>query len=165
MRAPDSSGAGVMQYHRQLIKHDPANGMWGDCFRTCIACLLDLDCPMQVPHVMHGADDGPAVDKALAKMNKWLSDVWGLRYVEMPFTHDNLSPAEFLKVAARFLGDEQRYILTAQGTNDVPHAVVCRGSELEHCPAGRGLDGITGAVVDDDTGGDYYWLGLLIKEL
>jgi hypothetical protein len=154
-----------MRYHRQLIKHDPANDQWGDCFRTCIACLLDLDCPMQVPHVMHGVTDDAGAKAALAKMNRWLSDVWGLRFVEMPFTADNITPAQFMESAGAYMGDDQRYILTAEGTLGVAHSVICKGDELEHCPAGRGVDDIIGPVHDKKTDTGYYWLGLLVKEL
>ena len=38
-----------MTPHNQLIKHDPENGMYGDCQRTCIAVILDLH-PSEVPH-------------------------------------------------------------------------------------------------------------------
>ena len=34
---------------QQLIKHDPENDKYGDCFRTCIAIILDED-PEVVPH-------------------------------------------------------------------------------------------------------------------
>ena len=37
----------------QLNKHDPANGVYGDCGRTVIACLLDLH-PSEVPHFWDG---------------------------------------------------------------------------------------------------------------
>jgi len=154
-----------MKYHHQMIRHDPENDNWGDCFRTCIACLLDLDCPMQVPHVMHGVDDDAKAATALARMNKWLGDVWGLKFVEMPFTSDDISPAEFLKSAAAYIGDDQRYIVTAQGTLGVAHTVICKGDQLEHCPAGRDIDGLTGPVLDTTTGGKFYWLGLLVKVL
>lgn len=38
-----------MKPQKQLFRHRPAAGEIGDCHRTAIACLLDLD-PQEVPH-------------------------------------------------------------------------------------------------------------------
>src|SRR5262249_22324381 len=38
-----------MTPYKQLFRHDPANGIFGDCHRTCIAALLDI-LPADVPH-------------------------------------------------------------------------------------------------------------------
>lgn len=38
-----------MTPHTQTILHNPAQGQLGDCWRTCIACLLDVK-PEEVPH-------------------------------------------------------------------------------------------------------------------
>lgn len=34
---------------RNLSRHDPELGKWGDCHRCCVAAILDLD-PAAVPH-------------------------------------------------------------------------------------------------------------------
>jgi hypothetical protein len=34
---------------KQLILHDPANGKYGDCFRACVASLMEFPCE-KVPH-------------------------------------------------------------------------------------------------------------------
>ena len=39
-----------MTPHKQLNRHRPEEGVFGDCYRTAIACLLDLR-PQDVPHV------------------------------------------------------------------------------------------------------------------
>lgn len=38
-----------MQYHKQLNKRDPENGVFGDCYRTAVACILDKH-PSEVIH-------------------------------------------------------------------------------------------------------------------
>lgn len=38
-----------MRFNFQTILHNPEEGHYGDCWRTCIACLLDLK-PDEVPH-------------------------------------------------------------------------------------------------------------------
>lgn len=34
---------------KQLYRHRPEDGVWGDCFRTALGCLLDVP-PDSVPH-------------------------------------------------------------------------------------------------------------------
>lgn len=58
-----------MKYHKQTILHDPENGLFGDCFRTCIACLLDLH-PLQVPHF---CDQWVKDKDIMPEVNKWLA--------------------------------------------------------------------------------------------
>lgn len=38
-----------MRFNTQTILHNPREGLVGDCWRTCIACLLDME-PSEVPH-------------------------------------------------------------------------------------------------------------------
>ena len=66
-----------MKFHKQLYRHDPENGVWGDCYRTAWACLLDLE-PEDVPHFCEGfTDDGAAT----AKLDAWLRERGLCRYV------------------------------------------------------------------------------------
>ncbi len=146
-----------MRYHQQIIKkHDPANGQYGDCFRTTIACLLDLDCPMQVPHVMDGVETPEANFAALEKMNKWLDDVWGLRLIEIPFPAETLCS---MLDSAAVLTEGCRYLLTGMSSAGHPHVVVCKGDQIEHCTSGNGLVGPAKAA----DGRPYFWVGLLVK--
>lgn len=32
-----------MKYNKQLFRHHPEQGIFGDCHRTAIACMLDLE--------------------------------------------------------------------------------------------------------------------------
>lgn len=38
-----------MMPQKQLIKHNPSAGRYGDCYRTCVAIIMDLHAD-QVPH-------------------------------------------------------------------------------------------------------------------
>ena len=40
-----------MKFYKQLHKHDPDNGVWGDCHRTAIGCLLDIE-PELIPNFL-----------------------------------------------------------------------------------------------------------------
>ena len=46
---------------RQLFRHEPHNVIYGDCHRTAIACLLDME-PWQVPHFTQLAHTTPGYD-------------------------------------------------------------------------------------------------------
>ena len=56
-------------FHRQLLRHDPASGIIGDCYRTAIACLFNMD-PADVPHFMQGRAGPPGMRDA----NTWLAE-------------------------------------------------------------------------------------------
>src|SRR3546814_2364188 len=63
-----------MTPHPQLIKHDPENGAYGDCQRTCIAVILDLH-PSEVPHFC----DNPLADRDSPdwwhkRQTRWLAE-------------------------------------------------------------------------------------------
>jgi len=38
-----------MKFYKQKYLHDPGNGVIGDCYRTAIGCILEID-PMELPH-------------------------------------------------------------------------------------------------------------------
>lgn len=59
-----------MKYHKQLLKHDPENKVFGDCYRTAIACLLDLH-PSEVPHFGENYEDDD--DKFNDKIDAFLA--------------------------------------------------------------------------------------------
>jgi hypothetical protein len=66
-----------MTPHTQLYTHDPDNGVFGDCYRTCIACILDCD-PLFVPHVGKDgagkwAENHKALDAWLARKNLYVA--------------------------------------------------------------------------------------------
>jgi hypothetical protein len=57
-----------MTPHRQLITHDPENGRYGDCQRTCVAAILNLH-PSEVPHFC----DEPGGEKWAERQAAWLA--------------------------------------------------------------------------------------------
>ena len=60
-----------MTPQKQMFLHDPDNGVWGDCQRTAIACILDRDVE-DVPHFFHDGCDGKTADK---RIDDWLARV------------------------------------------------------------------------------------------
>jgi hypothetical protein len=53
---------------KQTLRHQPELGIYGDCHRTAIACLLDLE-PQDVPHFLH---DDPGAEVFNRRVQEWL---------------------------------------------------------------------------------------------
>jgi hypothetical protein len=66
---------------RNQVRHDPENGTFGDCHRSCVAAILDLD-PSQVPHFTQlELEEGRPW---LEILREWLSS-YGFSYVAFAF--------------------------------------------------------------------------------
>lgn len=116
-----------MTPYKQLIKHDPANGKWGDCYRTAWGCLLDIP-PEEIPHfVDQGRDD---CDVLLAA---WLKEQ-GLRRVCFP-----LNGEMPMKDALHFMREwnPDVYYLFSGSSVVANHVVVALNNKIIHDPAGR----------------------------
>lgn len=142
-----------MTPHKQLYRHDPENGVYGDCFRAAVACLLD-EVPSLVPHVGLEASGVQATQR----MNDWLVAEHRLILVEFPFmgelqdvmdTMENFNPG-------------LTYLLTGRSRNGVSHVVICRSRKIIHDPS---LDdsGIVGPC--QDSAPNAYWVGILASSL
>lgn len=119
-----------MIQQKQLFLHDPTNGVYGDCFRTVIASLLDLPAA-EAPHF--NADTG-AFDMAEQDrlMNAWLAER-KLSQVCVPF--DGGFPlAELLAMMER-LNPGVRFMLTGQSRTGCNHCVICLAGEIEWDPS------------------------------
>ncbi|WP_458763646.1 hypothetical protein [Cupriavidus basilensis] len=139
-----------MTPQKQLIDHDPANDKWGDCWRTCIACLLDLH-PSEVPNFAEGGDQARGDRLARA----WLK-ARGYNLVKMCML------AQFTEAAADWF-DDTPYILCGQSPNipGVAHCVIGRGAfETIWDPACSGL-GLAGPWVDENDN-RVYWVEFIV---
>lgn len=128
-----------MTPHKQLISHDPANGAWGDCWRTCMACLLDMN-PSEIPNFVEGGDQLLAAKRARA----WLKER-GFHMIVVCMLEEHAG------AAAEWFGDAL-YILTGKSPNipNIAHCVVGRGPfEVVWDPARSGA-GLAGPWVEDD---------------
>jgi hypothetical protein len=103
----------------QSLAHDPANGVWGDCMRACIASLLDL--PIErVPHFFDGGCNGAVFDKRV-------SDFLGDRgLIEFSIPASAASRAHYSREFHHLM-----YGYTERGTY---HAVVARCGLVVHDP-------------------------------
>lgn len=119
-----------MKFHKQLFLHDPANGVFGDCYRTVLACLLDLPSPEDVPH--YGAihpEDGYAFEEAF---NLWLKVKHKLRLV------NHYLPSSFnLESALKWEGNINPGVLcifSGMSPRGVNHSVIAHDGRMLHDP-------------------------------
>ena len=144
--------------HKQLYKHDPKNGIYGDCFRTSIACILDMN-PLDVPHWYAelwppGVINAEIADLVRVELIKWLGQ-FGLSYVELPITaSDNETLFQFLR--GYFPPDV--YIALGCSSKNGGHSVVVNSTGYIWDPA---IDnsGCVGPMSDG-----FYWVGMIIKK-
>ena len=71
---------------KQLYRHKPTEGSYGDCWRTCLACILDRN-PETIPHYYstlwdEGKNIAPLVHQLTNKF--FLEADWGVQFVEFP---------------------------------------------------------------------------------
>ena len=124
-----------MNYHKQLILHDPDNGKWGDCFRTALACLLDLQ-PKDVPHFGHRGPDSAEFN---ARINAWLGDQ-NLTLITVGLVGGPDKVMEAMKIQ----NPGVVYLLSGKSPRcDESHVVIAQDDKIIHDPHpdGTGLDG------------------------
>lgn len=138
-----------MKYHKQLFNHDPERGVYGDCHRTAVACLLDLR-PEEVPHVF---DNGSSAVQAHHAMDEWLRSTRGLRQVHVIWD----GSIELIDVlnSIENCTEGLHYILGGQSRNGTDHSVIAACGEIIHDPS-LSDSGIVGPCSDG-----YWWITFL----
>lgn len=128
---------------KQQFKHDPTNGVFGDCHRAAMATVLAL--PIEA--VPHFGDGDPSVDEFFRRERDFLAQ-YNLRSVQLPF---GAGLDDVLRGMAGWNGDVV-YLLGGQSRTGVNHTVVCRGAEIVHDPSSSDA-GIVGPCSDG-----HYWV-------
>jgi hypothetical protein len=131
-----------MTPYKQLISHDPADGVLGDCHRTCIASLLDLH-PSQVPHI---GEKYPTLSEWLASRH--------LREVVIPIKAPSLKGALF-EFSMMHVG--LNFILTGNSPRGEHHSVIACDGQIVHDPSAEG-GGLIGPCDDG-----YWWVSVLAR--
>jgi hypothetical protein len=139
---------------KQLFRHNPSAGVYGDCHRTVIACLLDL-APGDVPHFYNAsAGEGGNLQ---AKRDLWLSER-GLAEVAMAFEGD-LDLAVLLTAMRSRVPPGMHQILGGRSRNGCNHSVLVCDGAIVWDPS---LDD-SGIVGPCDDG--YWWVSFLARLL
>lgn len=140
-----------------MIKnHDPANGRFGDCYRACIASLLEMPAA-DVPHFCDGIDDDNADDapEAVEAASRFVFEQTGCRLVEFPVEAGHLDTL-LQNFGSRFEGIH--YLLLGQSTRGTNHQVIGCGSKIVHDPTYGDPHGITGPARDG-----FFWVGMIVR--
>lgn len=136
---------------KQAYLHDPENGIYGDCYRTAIACILNID-KEKVPHLAKEYDND--IDGWDREMKKFLNSL-GYTLVDIPFVGIGTKLPSLLESLGRHSA-EAVYILAGESSNGTNHCVVCKGGEIIWDPA---IDdsGIIGPCNDQ-----FFWVTYIV---
>lgn len=117
--------------HMQRFRHDPAKGQYGDCHRTAIACLLDLD-PESVPHFY----EEKVQAEARGENYHWRDEVErflntrGFTAVDITFGCDLPELFRFMET----WNPQTLYLLGGSSPRRFNHTVICCGGGFEWDP-------------------------------
>lgn len=144
-----------MRIQKQAFRHRPEEGLIGDCHRTCLAMMLDLDRDEVPNFAAMGFDiSDPDGNSKIFKdeVKGWLADR-GLAQVDFVF---QCELPDLLNYMAQ-INPGVYYILGGESKTGVNHSVVCLDDQILADPS---LDdsGIVGPCQPDG----FYWITVLI---
>lgn len=142
----------VNEYEKQMYKHDPENGVYGDCYRTCLATILGI-ARDKVPHYVSSTDKAVWAIEIQPKYVEWLSDR-GLQELDIPVTGLGLEQVLDWQQSRSVFPVPS--ILTGTSSGGCNHCVVVYDGKIEHDPS-LNDSGIIGPCDDG-----YYWVSWLI---
>lgn len=120
-----------MTPQKQLFRHKPAEGVFGDCYRTCIACLLDL-APADVPHFYDRLENEDPENKGRDLRDGWLRER-GFFVVSIPFAAGDGLAGVLTTMGA--LNPASYFILSGESRTGVNHSVIACGGQIIHDPS------------------------------
>lgn len=135
--------------HKQQNIHDPDNGVYGDCWRTVVACLLGLPRD-EVPHVCDGPDDGGAVKR----MRDYLA-TQNCALIQVPFD-GKLSLDEVMSVGCSCAGGAY-WTLMGTSRTGCNHVVICKNDEIVHDTS------LTQAGIIGPASDGLWWIELVVR--
>lgn len=137
-----------MRPQKQLNRHQPAAGIYGDCHRTAIAIILDLNAA-EVPHFMDPKHGEP--DEAHNLFEAWLNER-GICTINMVFPGDTGLSDLLHSVSELNRRSRPVFILGGESRNGTNHSVVCCDGKIV-CDPSQTESGIIGPCTDG-----YYWV-------
>ena len=149
-----------MKIQKQLNGHDPKNGLYGDCVRTSIASMLDLDAN-DVPHFFDKDVDG---EEGWNKVNNFLKK-YNLCCFSFPFENSikDKGISGVLKIVANYQKDCHYIIGCGTRARGVDHVIVAKGEKIILDPStGREESDIDQYIIDSS---GYVWVHVIAKIL
>lgn len=138
-----------MKPQKQAFLHNPPE-TYGDCFRTALACILDMDRD-EVPHFFNCDDSESTWDP----VNEWLL-LRGLSLFSIPFN----STLEELMDFMDKINPGTYYLLCGKSPRGLSHQVVALNKKIVCDPAQQG-GGLIGPCPEDDL----YWVNVLLPHI
>ena len=155
--------------YKQLYRHDPDSGIYGDCYRTAIGCLLHIP-PADLPHFCEPQEGDETGNEWLERRDWWLAEHAGVAVVDiyyMPPNMDDIEAAQLGEITGPGLLGLLRmmevqnpglyYILGGTTPDGIDHVVVCCGGKIIHNPS---LD--NNPIVGPISGGEAYHFLFLV---
>lgn len=115
-----------MTEYKQTRDHNPEAGSIGDCYRTAIGCLLDLQ-PCDVPHFFE--DQERSNEEGLEEAEKFVNG-YGCTIIRIAYKCDEVSDA--LLAAASWT---KGYYMLVGSSPRAQHVVICEGAEMVWDPS------------------------------
>lgn len=138
-----------MKPQKQAFLHKPEIQQYGDCMRTCMAVMFDLDRD-DVPHFL---SEGLESDRFKQRIDEWL-EMMGYHEVNLVFTQTLESVLDWMKN----LNPNVYYLLAGQSKNKVNHVVVACNDKIV-CDTSIDNSGIVGPTTEG-----YYWLTFFVEK-
>lgn len=142
-----------MTPQKQLIRHCPELGLYGDCHRAALASILDLPI-LSVPNFMEGL--GPKDGKEFESLERSFLASLGLRPIVCPYQVDSLQD---LLTSVKQCNPGVYALLGGHSMRGVGHTVVMFDGEIIFDPHPSNC-GILGPMDDG-----YYWVTYIGKLL
>lgn len=125
--------------HTQTLKHDPANGVNGNCQQTVFACLLGLDIA-DVPHFGEGLDfSNREHDIVFHNRYQEFLDIYDLREFTVAYNSEVMSLDDVLRCTSTN-NPNIPLIIGVQARPGVNHSVIAYNGKIVHDPLGKVLD-------------------------
>jgi len=125
-------------FEKQQFRHSPDEGIYGDCWRTAVACLLGLSRD-EVPHVHAG-------DHRLSENIATFLNERGLHVIKVGIP-GHLSVEKALNMPTYW--SDQPCMFVGESRTGVNHVVIVHGGQIIHDPSLTDA-GIIGPTIDDD---------------
>lgn len=123
-----------MKKHIQLFRHEADKGQYGDCHRTALACILNLDKPEHAPHFIGTHENlkkqGEEFDWQAAQ-ERWLNE---LGYTSVDIVYNGDMPITGLFEFMQHRNPEALYLVGGTSPRGTNHTVVAHGGGFCHDP-------------------------------
>lgn len=140
-----------MTPQKQAFLHNPAEGTFGDCVRTCLASILDLERDT-VPNFAEEHWENAVGFRAA--MHEWLT-TQGLRMIELPYQGE--AGLGLLLDHLNMVAPDMNVLLSGCSKNGTNHMVIARNGEIVW-DTSIDASGIVGPCDDG-----YFWITFLIS--